>query len=562
MENFTCPECESVLRVEEPREGVVVDCRACGQAFELRRGLDGRVRAMRPPAEWQAWETPPNVEVRPWVRYWARWLDCMIFAVAVGIVFSDYVPTNEWVAGFVIVLAWLPVEAALLSTWGTTPGKWLLATEVRTEAGDVPGFLVALRRSLDVWVRGLGLGLGIISLFTCIAAYRRLKETRTTAWDATAQTVVRHHGIGAAQVALAALFIVGFAYVVYTAGPGLERDIRDAIRETPSAFDERGATARFLEEIQTGSMAQGDEFTFQARLEADVPTMIYAMCDNHCMDIDIEVADTEDLIVALDAEPDAEPFALWKPKENGMYTVTLTMYDCRVEPCYYGVGVVALDGLDLGPRFGTCFVVSPDGLVVTAEHVIDTDSPIWVQFSDGSVTTGQVVDSSASADVALVWTGKRDAAHLPFADPAGLALGQDVFTVGFPVPGVLGAAPKFTEGSISSLAGPAGEDAMMQISVPVQPGNSGGALVNDAGEVVGIISSTANYGAFQRSTGALPQNVSWAVKGSYAADLLAEEYAAPAPADRAAAIGRATSAACAVRVGEEAPETTEGWTAR
>ena len=71
------------------------------------------------------------------------------------------------------------------------------------------------------------------------------------------------------------------------------------------------------------------------------------------------------------------------------------------------------------------------------------------------------------------------------------------------------------KGEIASLSG-AGDDARhFQISVPVQPGNSGGALVDERGNVVGVVSAKLNAGAVLRSSGALPENVNYAVKSSY-----------------------------------------------
>ncbi len=76
-------------------------------------------------------------------------------------------------------------------------------------------------------------------------------------------------------------------------------------------------------------------------------------------------------------------------------------------------------------------------------------------------------------------------------------------------------APKFARGEIAALSG-AGDDARyFQISVPVQPGNSGGALVDERGNVVGVVSAKLNARAAVLSSGALPENVNYAVKSSF-----------------------------------------------
>ncbi len=93
--------------------------------------------------------------------------------------------------------------------------------------------------------------------------------------------------------------------------------------------------------------------------------------------------------------------------------------------------------------------------------------------------------------------------------------GNTVATVGFPDIGLQGFAPKFARGEIASLSG-AGDDARyFQISVPVQPGNSGGALVDEHGNVVGVVSAKLNASAALAASGALPENVNYAVKSSF-----------------------------------------------
>lgn len=127
-----------------------------------------------------------------------------------------------------------------------------------------------------------------------------------------------------------------------------------------------------------------------------------------------------------------------------------------------------------------------------------------------------------------------------------LRVGDPVFTIGFPVAPMLGSEPKFTDGSVSSLSGPGGEAMLMQISVPIQPGNSGGPLVSEAGDVVGIVSSTAAIQPFLAATGTLPQNVNWAVKSEYMRPLFDEPEPLPPAAGRRDAIDRALRATCAI----------------
>ena len=87
-------------------------------------------------------------------------------------------------------------------------------------------------------------------------------------------------------------------------------------------------------------------------------------------------------------------------------------------------------------------------------------------------------------------------------------------TVGFPNIGLQGFAPKLTKGEISSLSGVQDDPREFQISVPVQPGNSGGALVDERGKVVGIVSAKLDASAALAASGALPENVNYAVKSS------------------------------------------------
>ena len=195
---------------------------------------------------------------------------------------------------------------------------------------------------------------------------------------------------------------------------------------------------------------------------------------------------------------------------------------------------------------GSCFFANSDGVALTNHHVIDGASAIFVITPDGTRHTARVVSQSASTDLAVLHTDSQPEAFLSLSAPKTAKTGMDVFTVGYPVPSGLGTEPKFTDGVISSLSGFQGEAAYLQISVPIQPGNSGGPLVNDSGEAVGIVTSSAAIATFYGVTGTLPQNVNWAVKSDYASLLLDTPTRQPSAATREEAIERAIRASCMV----------------
>jgi len=203
---------------------------------------------------------------------------------------------------------------------------------------------------------------------------------------------------------------------------------------------------------------------------------------------------------------------------------------------------------------GTCFAAGPDGELLTAYHVIESATYIRVTFGEGEPGKAEIVRVSPANDLALLSVSRATTAFLPFAAAGDTAVGQQVFTVGFPVQEILGGEAKFTEGTVSSMTGPGGETSLLQISVAIQPGNSGGPLVNYRGEVVGVVTSTAALLPFLRIAGTLPQNVNWAVSADYARPLLPQAQLVAATSSREDAIKRAQAAVCRVEATHELPK--------
>src|SRR4029077_1946100 len=115
---------------------------------------------------------------------------------------------------------------------------------------------------------------------------------------------------------------------------------------------------------------------------------------------------------------------------------------------------------------------------------------------------------------ALLKTDGKFAA-LPVASSRTVRMGSTVATIGFPNIGLQGFAPKLAKGEIAALSGAQDDPKYFQISVPVQPGNSGGALVDERGNVVGVVAAKLNATAALAASGALPENVNYAVKSSF-----------------------------------------------
>ena len=175
----------------------------------------------------------------------------------------------------------------------------------------------------------------------------------------------------------------------------------------------------------------------------------------------------------------------------------------------------------LGPGVyqGTGFLVRSDGLVLTAYHVVEDGNTIKVRCQGYDLVPAKLGEHSRTIDLAVLHTGLIGTPYLPAAEPRSVRPGDPVFSIGFPSASYLGTDPKYSNGAISSLTGRGREAALMLISVPTQPGGSGSPLLTMDGAVVGVVTAGTSEEEFMRDSGALPQNLNWAVKMEYATPL-------------------------------------------
>lgn len=170
---------------------------------------------------------------------------------------------------------------------------------------------------------------------------------------------------------------------------------------------------------------------------------------------------------------------------------------------------------------GTGFFVDERGYIATNYHVVDGAKAMQVTLTRNGKSESYpatVVLSDKQNDLSIIKINApsfKPMATIPYGLCTRLKeTGSDVFTLGYPMADVMGSEIKFTDGKISSRSGIQGDVTVYQITVPIQPGNSGGPLFDDNGNIVGISSATLNRDYFRS------ENVNYAVKSSYLKNLI------------------------------------------
>ena len=161
------------------------------------------------------------------------------------------------------------------------------------------------------------------------------------------------------------------------------------------------------------------------------------------------------------------------------------------------------------------------GHIVTNYHVIEDAKTILIKGVKGDFQTelrAKVVATDKVNDIAILKIDDerfKGFGTIPYKVKREMSdVGESVWALGYPMTDVMGEEVKFTDGKISSRTGIQGDMSVYQISVPIQPGNSGGALFDNNGNIVGITSSGLNRETFNS------ENVNYAIKTSYLYNLI------------------------------------------
>ena len=171
-----------------------------------------------------------------------------------------------------------------------------------------------------------------------------------------------------------------------------------------------------------------------------------------------------------------------------------------------------------GGSQGTGFYVSDRGYVLTNHHVVKGCKSFEVTRVGAAPVPARLVAKDETNDLAVLSTDNKQASVPPLAMRA--RVGESVYAYGYPMNGLLATTGNFTVGNVTANAGLDDDTGHMQISAPVQPGNSGGPLLDRFGNVVGVIQSKLNALKVASMISDMPQNVNFAIKSTVALNFL------------------------------------------
>ncbi len=185
---------------------------------------------------------------------------------------------------------------------------------------------------------------------------------------------------------------------------------------------------------------------------------------------------------------------------------------CLVVGSLPGVLVRASEPPESGRATGTGFFVGNSGHVLTNHHVVEGCSRVEGDVA-GSKQVLNIVASDQLNDLAVLSGAESITDGAVFRDGRSIRPGDEVFIVGYPMQSILSGV-SITTGIVSSLTGLSSNTSQMQISAPVQPGNSGSPALDKYGNVVGVVVAKLDAVKVATRTGDIPQNINFAINGT------------------------------------------------
>jgi S1-C subfamily serine protease len=171
---------------------------------------------------------------------------------------------------------------------------------------------------------------------------------------------------------------------------------------------------------------------------------------------------------------------------------------------------------------GSGFFITTKGLLATNAHVVNGAKIIEIKVPNdfGSTTyNAKLILIDTKNDVAIIQIDDasfKELKPLPYGISTTADIGEKSFTIGYPLNDIMGTNYKVADGIISAKTGIADDVRYYQITIPIQPGNSGGPLFNSQGNIIGITSAKLN----SKAVGVQVENVNYAIKAAYLSNLI------------------------------------------
>jgi S1-C subfamily serine protease len=180
------------------------------------------------------------------------------------------------------------------------------------------------------------------------------------------------------------------------------------------------------------------------------------------------------------------------------------------------------NGAPAGASSGSGIIIDKQGRIVTNAHVVNACTEPRITDTSNSRFKARIVVKDQANDLALLKAEHNwpQAAILRDDEPK---LGTTAVVSGFPLSGLVASSMSVTAGTVSATAGPRDDSRLFQISAPVQPGNSGGPVLDAQGHVTGMVTSQLNGVLLTLIAGISPQNVNFAIKASIMRNFLASQ---------------------------------------
>jgi hypothetical protein len=174
------------------------------------------------------------------------------------------------------------------------------------------------------------------------------------------------------------------------------------------------------------------------------------------------------------------------------------------------VSLIFVSGHLYASSTGSGVIVGSDGYILTNFHVVQGASEVIVDGSFGEKVTARIIASNPEKDIAILKISKTDLKPILIGRSADLKILQDVYAIGFPLASALGSQPSASQGKFNAWR-QVERQPLLQIDANINPGSSGGPILNNRGGLVGIAVSKLNAVKMLNEQGTIPERINFAV---------------------------------------------------